>query len=65
MNGGDCLRVDLGGDHGRGDDASDGVEERDLATGSAGGDEAVVVVEGRRCDPTQLGALKQMTVRWD
>ena len=58
MYGGDSLRVDLGGDHGRGDDASDGVEERDLATGGAGGDKSVVVIEGRRCDPTQLRALK-------
>ena len=57
MNCGDCLRGDLGGDHGRGYDAGDGVEKRDLAAGSSGGDKPVVMIEGRRCDPTQFRAL--------
>ena len=58
MNCGDSLRGgDFGGDHGRRDDAGDRVEEGDLATGCAGSHVAVVVIEGRRRDTTQFGAL--------
>ena len=58
MNGGNGLAVALGGYHGRSHDAGDGVEEGNLAAGSPGGDESIVEIEGRRCDPTILGALR-------